>query len=154
MVKKKKLTPLPKLKKQLQALANKHARLRDCFGEGGGACISCGQWFPYALLDGGHYIPTTVSSTRFNEVNINIQCHKCNRFLHGNIRGYFRGMEAKYGRQRLDDLEASAGPRKWTRDELLAMKEYYKEKIRAIESGVDPRESNSGMGMLDLYEDQ
>jgi hypothetical protein len=77
-------------------------------------------------LDGGHYIPTTVSSTRFDERNINAQCHRCNRFLHANLRGYFRGLEAKLGRSGLDDLEALAAPTKWTRQELNAIRDYYK----------------------------
>lgn len=128
----KKLQPLPKLIKTVQALANKYARLRDCDGTGGANCISCGLWFEYDMLDGGHYIPTTTSSTRFNEDNIHAQCHRCNRFLHGNLRGYFRGLEAKLGRERLDDLEASATSRKWTRDELAELKEYYTKKIKEI----------------------
>lgn len=125
---------LPKLKKTVQDLANKYARLRDCAGEPGTTCISCGVWHLYEKLDGGHFIPTTTSSTRFDERNINAQCHRCNRFLHGNIRGYFRGMEAKYGRSIVDDLEAIASQplKKWTRDELEQLKTYYKEKINGL----------------------
>lgn len=148
----KKTQPLPKLIKTVQALANKYARLRDCYGNDGTGCISCGQWFGYDMLDGGHYIPTTTSSTRFNEININAQCHRCNRFLHGNLRGYFRGMEAKYGRDRLDDLEASATSRKWTRPELLELKEYYNDKIRNIERGLEP-ENSGGLSVSDMFND-
>jgi len=132
------LVPLPKLKKQVQALANKYARLRDCFGDDGAACISCGEWFPFERLDGGHYIPTTTSSTRFDERNIHAQCHRCNRFLHGNLRLYFRGLEKKLGRDGLDDLESIAGPRKWDRSELNRIKDDYKKKIKAIEAGNPP----------------
>lgn len=128
----KRLQALPKLIKSVQALANKYARLRDCDGTGGAGCISCGKWFPYEELDGGHYIPTTTSSTRFNEENIHGQCWKCNRFLHGNLRGYFRGLEKKLGRERLDALEASATSRKWTRLELEELKTYYKDKINGL----------------------
>ena len=143
VVKKQKKTtkqPLPKLIKSTQALANKYARLRDCFGSGGAACISCQKWFEYEELDGGHYIPTTTSSTRFSEDNIHAQCHRCNRFLHGNLGGYFRGLEAKIGRERLDALEASATTRKWSRPELEEIKLYYKKKIADIQKGIAPRE--------------
>lgn len=129
---------LPKLKKTVQALANRYARLRDCFGSDGAACISCGEWKSFEELDGGHYIPTTTSSTRFDERNINAQCRQCNRFLHANLRGYFRGLEKKLGRSGLDDLEANAGPHKWTRDELNELKLYYKEKIKRLEAGEAP----------------
>lgn len=124
----------------VQTLANRYARLRDTFGSSGTGCISCGKWFSFEDLDGGHFIPTTVSSTRFDETNIHAQCHRCNRFLHGNIRGYFRGLEKKLGRERLDDLEARATSHKWTQEELVKLREYYKEKIKAIERGEDPRE--------------
>jgi hypothetical protein len=127
----------------VQALANKYARLRDCGGSDGAGCISCGKWFPYPELDGGHYIPTTVSSTRFDERNINAQCHRCNRFLHANLRGYFRGLEKKLGRDGLDDLEASAGPKKWTREELENIKIEYKAKIKDAENGIFPDKPNS-----------
>lgn len=49
-------------------------------------------------------------------------------------------MEAKYGRERLDALEATPPIRKWTRPELLEIKEYYRKKIKDIEAGIDPRE--------------
>jgi hypothetical protein len=47
------------------------------------------------------------------------------------------------GRERLDDLEARAGPKKWSQDELRALQIYYKEKIKAIERGEDPRSHTS-----------
>ncbi len=146
--------PLPKLKKSVQDLANKYARLRDCDGNGGAACISCGKWFSYEQLDGGHYIPTTVSSTRFDERNIHAQCHRCNRFLHANLRGYFRGLEKKLGRSGLDDLEAIAGPKKWTREELTELKEYYNGKIKALQAGKTPgTESDPRLEVLEMFED-
>lgn len=137
----------------VQTLANKYARLRDTFGTGGAACISCGVWKSFEELDGGHFIPTTVSSTRFDERNINAQCHRCNRFLHGNQRGYFRGLEKKLGRSELDDLEAGAAGHKWTQDELKALKEYYAEKIKRIEAGEDPRTDNQSMDMQSMFKD-
>ena len=152
-MKKKKLQSIPKLKKSVQALANRYARLRDCFGSDGAFCISCGIWFPLEGLDGGHYRPTTHSATRFREDNIWAQCHKCNRFLHGNLTGYFRGLEAKIGRPALDRLDAIPRDHTWTRDELEELKVYYKEKINAIERGEDPT-SDTGLGLSDMFKDQ
>jgi hypothetical protein len=146
-----KLTPLPKLKVAVQALANRYARERDCFGDVGTGCISCGKWFPFEELDGGHYIPTTMSSTRFDERNINAQCHRCNRFLHANLRGYFRGLEKKLGRSGLDDLEAIAGPHKWTRDELNALRDYYKAKLKDIRAGIPPTVANGPVDMQSMF---
>lgn len=133
------------MKKSVQALANRYARERDCFGHSGTGCISCGEWTSFEKLDGGHYIPSTVSSTRFDERNINAQCHKCNRFLHANLRGYFRGLEAKLGRDGLDDLESIAGPYKWTREELNALKLYYKRKLADLRAGIAPAQPHVSM---------
>lgn len=139
----------------VQKVANKYARLRDCFGTGGASCISCGVWKSFEELDGGHFIPATASSVRFDERNINAQCHRCNRFLHGFGRGYYRGMLQKYGQAVIDDLEAhESDTKKWTQGELDALKAYFKEKINAINSGRDPREEdNTGLAMSSLFKD-
>jgi hypothetical protein len=47
------------------------------------------------------------------------------------------------GRAGLDALEACAGPKSWTQDELRELREYYKDKIKAIERGEDPRAHSS-----------
>jgi hypothetical protein len=121
---------------------------------GGAACISCGEWKSYEELDGGHFIPTTYSSTRFDERNINAQCHRCNRFLHGNTRLYFRGMEAKYGRAVVDGLESAAGAYKWTRAELEQLKRYYKDKINDCLKGRFPSpQTDSGLSMSEVFSD-
>ena len=124
----------------LQTIANRYARERDCFGDTSTACISCGKWFPFEELDGGHYVPATAthSALRFDERNINAQCHKCNRFLHANLRGYFRGLEKKLGRDGLDDLEAADGPKKWTKEEIDELKLYYKRKLADLRASIPP----------------
>ena len=128
----------------LQTIANRYARERDCFGDTGAACISCGKWFPFEELDGGHYIPATAThaALRFDERNINAQCHRCNRFLHANLRGYFRGLEKKLGRDGLDDLEAADGPKKWTKEEIDELKLYYKRKLADLRAGIGPEPIN------------
>jgi Bacteriophage Lambda NinG protein. len=144
-----KKSSISSLKKRVQAKANRYVRLRDCAGTGGGNCISCGEWFPFEKLDAGHYRPTTHSSTRFREDNVHIQCHKCNRFLHGNLSGYFRGLEEKIGRKALDELDSVPRDYKWTRDELEELSKYYGDKIKQLERGeIDP-----GMEVPDLRKD-
>lgn len=38
----------------------------------------------------------------------------------------------------MDDLEAMAGPKKWTRDELNELKEFYKRELAKLRSGIRP----------------
>lgn len=117
---------------RVKTMAQKYARLRDCGGyEGSAICISCGTLKPYKELDGGHFIPSTCSATRFDERNINAQCHKCNRFLHGNQRHYAKGMLTKYGQEAIDELEAiEFSIKKWTYDELSELYDYYVDKLK------------------------
>lgn len=123
------------LKHKAQILMNKVARLRDCGGPNGGAnCISCGVYHEYGEMDGGHFIPITSSATRYNEININAQCRKCNRYLRGNVRHYYKAMLMKYGEQAVEELEAQEFlTKKWTVDELEQIIEDAKEYIKEME---------------------
>ena len=156
-----KIDPMKKTRKKnsaklaVQALANKYARLRDCFGAEGTGCISCGKWEPFAKGDGGHFIPTTCSALRFDERNINFQCHRCNRFLHGNAANYYVGMVKKYGQEVVDDLMSHQHEsKKWTEDELKQLRKYYGDKIKRLERGEPPLQpSDTGVAVLDLFAD-
>lgn len=77
------------------------------------------------------------------EDNIHFQCRRCNRYLHANLTGYFRGLEAKIGREALDHLDSIPKDHKWTRDELEELKVMYKEKIKKLEAGEFPDEQTT-----------
>ena len=109
-----------------QKTMNRYIRLRDCNGESGTNCISCGIWYEFSKLDAGHFIPTTCSGLRFDERNVNAQCIKCNRYLHGNIRHYQKAMIVKYGEDIIKELEAKEFiPYKWAVEELEELHEKY-----------------------------
>ena len=121
------------LARKLQAAVNLYARLRDCAGQGGCECISCGKWYPFEDLDGGHFIPTTSSATRYDERNVNAQDRKCNRFLHGNLRNYYEGMKCKWGQKVIDELQAQQYvTKKWSIPELRERLEYFEQKIAEL----------------------
>lgn len=66
-------------------------------------------------------------STRFDEMNCNAQCRKCNRFMEGNMQGYRLGLIAKYGEQRVLLLEAKKKQtRKYADFEYEQLIKYYK----------------------------
>lgn len=115
----KKTVSLPKLLKKAQVVFNKFVRLRD---EGKG-CISCGA----TVTEAGHYRSQGhYSSLRFNEMNTNGQCTRCNCFLHGNLIEYRKGLVKRYGEERVLMLENAGSFKKWTRFELEAIIEMYK----------------------------
>ena len=66
-------------------------------------------------------------NTRFDEMNCNAQCRKCNRFMEGNIQGYRQGLIAKYGEKRVLILESMKNQmRKYADFELTELTKYYK----------------------------
>jgi hypothetical protein len=142
-------------KQALQNIVNRYCRLRDCFGDTGAACISCNKWVPFAKGDGGHFIAAKHNITRFDERNVNFQCQFCNRFQHGNLANYYVGMVSKYGQEVVDELMALQGThKKWTPEEIKALRKHYNGKLKAIARGEDPRtENNSGLAMSDMFSD-
>ena len=139
------------LLRSLQTVVNKYCRLRDCNGEPGTGCISCNKWTPFEKGDGGHFIAQGSSSAlRFDERNINFQCTRCNRFLHGNTHNYYVGMVKKYGQSVVDELmEKQHDGKKWTEDEIKELRAYYQRKIKDLQAGRT--EPDSGLSMSALF---
>lgn len=121
-MKTKKVVPLPKLLKKTQEVFNKFIRERD--KEKG--CISCGGQVEQA----GHYFSQGHhSALRYDEMNTNGQCVKCNLYLSGNLIKYRQGLVKRYGGMAVQQLEQNADLRKawkWTRIELEQIIEKYK----------------------------
>lgn len=115
--------PLPKLLAKTQIIFNRWIRQRDQDK----GCISCGA----EVTEAGHYYSQGHhSALRFNPVNTNGQCTRCNCFLHGNLIHYRQGLLKRYGQQKLDLLDSTARNRvkKWSRVELQAIIFEYGEK--------------------------
>jgi hypothetical protein len=122
LMKVKKQIPLPKLQKKAQEVFNRFIRERDKDK----GCISCGSQVEQAghYLSQGHH-----SSFRFNEVNTNGQCIRCNCFLHGNLINYRKGLVLRYGPEKIEQLELNGDLRKvkkWSRFELEWIIDNYK----------------------------
>jgi len=119
-MKTKKITPLPKLIKKAQTVFNAWIRERDKDK----GCISCGS----QVTEAGHYLSAGHNTgLRFNEVNVNGQCTRCNCFMHGNLIKYRQGLVKKYGEQRVLMLENCGHTvKRWSRFELEAIIQTYK----------------------------
>ena len=105
---------LPKLLAKAQTVFNRFIRERDQDK----GCISCGA----KITQAGHYYSQGHhSALRFNEVNTNGQCVRCNMYLSGNLIKYRAGLIQRYSQKELDILD-SIGIRnslkKWGRYEL------------------------------------
>jgi len=84
---------VPYFKKKLQSKVQAIARHLD-FGKG---CISCGKP-PLGMVYGGHrWAKGDYSNIRFDLHGISSQCYSCNEKKSGNVDGYVKGLEERYG---------------------------------------------------------
>ena len=122
-MKAKKLIPLEKLKKKAQDTFNAWIRHRDKDK----GCISCPS--PKVEHASHYYSAGHYSALRFNEMNVNGSCMRCNTFLHGNVHGYRVGLIKRYGEDMVKQLENSSMLRssaKWDREILELIIQKYK----------------------------
>lgn len=93
------------LKKQLQEKAWKlfsiFIRQRGMDWRGFNQCVTCGARKHWKELQAGHRYHGKLD---FDEININVQCARCNHWLSGNLGYYERYLVQKYGQAVADDL--------------------------------------------------
>lgn len=114
--------------KEAQAAFNAYVRSRD----EGLPCISCGVFGP-RKYDAGHY--RSVGSNpaiRFDEDNCHLQCVPCNQFKSGNAIDYRIGLLARIGEERVARLEGPHEPKKYTIEDLKAIKAEYTKKRKEL----------------------
>lgn len=97
-------------------------------------CISCGKFIadngrPGGVWDAGHYLARAQSPhLRFDRRNVHKQCKGCNR-PGGCTRAAFRaGLVDRIGLAAVEALESDQTVQKWSKDELRAMRDYYRQR--------------------------
>ena len=116
--------------KKAQTLFNRYIRMRD----NGDACISCGRKHD-GQLHAGHYRSVGANpELRFNERNCHVQCAPCNNHLSGNIVDYRIGLVRKLGVSEVECLEGVHDRPKLTIDDIKAIQDKYKAKIKEIDN--------------------
>jgi len=123
--------------KEAQVAFNAYIRERDK----NQLCICCGK--PLTLdavgggFDCGHYRSTgSAPHLRFNEDNAHGQRKVCNRYGAGRAVDYRLGLIKRIGIDRVEAIEADNSPAKWDVDELKAIRDYYKQKLKELRKGV------------------
>jgi hypothetical protein len=126
---KEKVKTLSQYEAEAKQVFQKWVRMRDK----NQPCISCGVTAS-SVWDGGHFKKAEIySGVIFNELNTNIQCGKCNRYLGGNELNYRLGLIAKIGLEAVEKLEQLANETrkyKFTKDELIEIKKTYQLKLK------------------------
>ena len=122
---------LPQLHREAQAAFNAFIRARDS----GKPCICCGLPLSAGEVGGafdcGHYRSVgSAPQLRYHEDNAHGQRKQCNRWGAGRAVDYRLGLIARIGLERVEALEAINAPHKWTREELMAIRDAYRAKLK------------------------
>ena len=111
---------------EAQAAFNKWIRHRD----ENQPCISCGRYHQ-GQYHAGHFRTTKAApELRFNELNVHKQCSVCNNHLSGNILEYRKALVKKVGPYVLEWLEGPHEPKRYTIDDLKAIKAEYTRRLK------------------------
>ena len=121
--------------REAQAAVNEYVRLRDAHLP----CISCdstpndNDLMTGSRWDAGHYRSVgACPELRFEPLNIHRQCVRCNRNLSGNAVEYRIRLLHRIGIDKVDWLEGPHPARKYTVDEIKAIKADYRAKTREL----------------------
>ena len=115
-------------KKAAQNAFNAYIRLRDEKLP----CISC-QRYHDGQYHAGHYLSRGAHpELAFEPLNCHKQCAPCNNHLSGNIAAYRINLIKKIGIERVEWLEGKHEPKRYTCEELKAIEDDYKNKIKNL----------------------
>ncbi|NWC11863.1 recombination protein NinG [Pseudomonas agarici] len=122
--------------REAQQVFNEYIRTRD--RAAGHSCISSGKPLDWSgnAVDAGHYRSVgSAPHLRFDERNCHAQSKQDNRFLSGNAVDYRIGLIARIGQEAVDALEADQSVRKYTVEQIKAIKAEYRAKTRELKKG-------------------
>jgi hypothetical protein len=123
--------------KDAQVAFNAYVRARDQLA--GRACISSSSPLDWAgnAVDAGHYRSTgSAPHLRFNEDNCHAQSKHDNQYKSGNAVDYRLGLIARIGLARVEALESDQEPRKWSIEQLKAIRDEYRARLKALKEKV------------------
>lgn len=119
--------------REAQTAFNAYIRERDRLA--GYACISSGRpldWNGNAV-DAGHFRSVGAAPhLRFDENNCHAQSKHDNRYLSGNVAEYRPGLIQRIGLAAVEALEADQAPRRYTIEDLQAIKALYRQKLKDL----------------------
>ncbi len=127
-------TTISKLKKKLDVLFSQYIRRRNADHLGRVKCFTCGVEKHWKEQQAGHFQSRSHHSTRWDEVNVQVQCVKCNMFRQGEQYKFGLYLDDRFGDGTAEDLENRAKTIvKLNRVDYEEAIERYKQKIRELD---------------------
>jgi hypothetical protein len=98
-------------------------------------CVSCGRHHQ-GQYHAGHYRTTAAApELRFEPLNVWKQCAPCNNHKSGNLIEYRIELVKRIGVARVEWLEGPHEPKRYTVEDLKAIKAEYRAKLRELQRG-------------------
>ena len=92
-----------KLIKKLDAVFSQYIRLKDSIDEIA-TCKTCGKQDHWKKLQNGHFMSRKHYTTRWDDVNCQVQCPGCNVFRYGEQYKFSKYLDLTYGDGTADAL--------------------------------------------------
>lgn len=101
----------------------------------GHGCISCNT-YTASQWQAGHYRTVKAAGhLRYNPDNVHLQCSQCNEHQSGNIVEYRINLVKRIGAARVEALECDNSIKRWTKDELIAIRKDYEARLKLLKAG-------------------
>ena len=127
-------TTISKLKKKLDVLFSQYIRRRNADHLGRVKCFTCGIEKHWKEQQAGHFQSRSHHSTRWDEVNVQVQCVKCNMYRQGEQYKFGMYLDQMFGDGTAEELEHRAKTIvKLNRVDYEEAIERYKQKIRELD---------------------
>ena len=127
-------TTISKLKKKLDKLFSEYIRRRNADHLGRVKCFTCGVEKHWKEQQAGHFQSRSQHSTRWDEVNVQVQCVKCNMYKQGEQYKFGMYLDQRFGDGTAADLENRAKIIvKVNRVDYEEAIERYKQKIKELD---------------------
>lgn len=128
---------IPELTREAQEAFNAFIRARD--QAAGFPCISSGRPLDWSgnAVDAGHYRSTGAAPhLRFNEDNCHAQSKFDNQWRAGNVVDYRIKLIERIGLERVEALECNNQIKRWTKTELIEIRDRYRAKARELRKSM------------------
>jgi len=117
-----------KLKKDLDKVFSIFIRTRDLDENGQATCFTCLVKKPWKQMHAGHFQSRSKLNTRFNPVNVQVQCPRCNLWSQGEQYQFGINLDKRYGEGTAENLRIeSERTGRISEAEYKELINYYKE---------------------------
>ena len=125
-----------KVVKKLDAVFSEYIRLRNADKNGNVTCFTCGkvEYWKRKGMQAGHFQSRKHYATRWDEINVQVQCSGCNVFKYGEQYKFALNLDKKFGDGTAEELFIKAKEIvKFSTKELETLITYYKDQVKLLD---------------------